>query len=312
MIIKAFPDLSWLKKQVNTRFGDRRSVEGNLLKHEGWPNVILNATSQAVYRPNIRGPISIFMNMTGTSRCSVNGKTVLIPQQHFFLTNQHEYYTLEVESESPVELFNIHFGEFFAQQLYQCMVTQTDRLLENEEVNKRPITFQSKLYQQDRHFQYLIKQLQVSHENYFDSLLFEEQLSGLLGYLLLKHREVLKTIVELPMVKRSTKVELYKRLSDAIDYIRSYFNQSITLEELAQVSCLSKHHFLRLFKTAFRITPHQLITQLRLEEACRLLKVTKLPIQDIAIQIGFEHANSFSRLFKKKVGIYPNAYRNAL
>ncbi|MGB0522933.1 MAG: helix-turn-helix domain-containing protein [Flammeovirgaceae bacterium] len=313
MIIKQFPDLTWIKEQANSFFERQRSVDGIVLPHRGWPSVILNATTQEAYRPNIRGPISIFMNIRGKSRCGVNGRLVGVAEDDFFLTNQHEYYTLEIESKSPVELFNIHFGEHFTQSLYASLVTKADQLLDfnEEQLHTRPITFQSRLYRRDSIFNQLITALYQNHQAQFDSLLFEEQLTNLLTYLLSKHREELQKILRLPLTKQATKVELYKRLTLVVDYMRTYFSQQLSLDELAQVSCLSKHHFLRLFKVAFGITPHQYILQLRMDKACQLLKNSRLSIQEIAMSVGFEYANSFSRLFKKKIGIYPNAYRNA-
>lgn len=314
MILRDFPNLTWLKKQTNTNFDNQQSIQGKQLPQKGWPTVILNTSTTEVYRPDIRGPISLFMNIEGQSRCAVHGSTVTIPQGHFFVTNQHEHYTLEIESPKPVESFNIHFGEYFAESLLASLITPTDRLLEND-VKSFPeafLYFHSKLYVMDQYFQCLIQQLYTQHQEEFSPLLFEEQTSQLLTHLLGLHREEMQKVMKLPSVKVGTKIELYKRLSQVTDFIRTYYRQAITLDELAHLSCLSKHHFLRLFKIAFGLTPHQFIIQLRIVEACQLLQNSSLTIQEIAYALGFEYANSFSRLFKKKIGIYPNAYRDAL
>ena len=314
MILREFPDLIWLKKQATTGFENQQAVHKKPLAQKGWPTVILNTQTTTAYRPNIRGPLSIFMNRTGLSRCAINHHTVCIPQQHFFLSNQYEQYTLEMESETPVESFNIHFGEQFAEQLFTSLVTPADLLLEEHCTSSpdRLITFPSKLYPMDEVFQQLTMQLYTQHQHEFEPLLFEEQISQLLSYLLFLHRVEIKKALQLPAMKKSTRVELYKRLNRVTDFIRTHYTESIGLEELARISCLSKHHFLRLFKIAFGRTPHQFIIQLRIATACKLLKTETLSIQEIAYALGFEYANSFSRLFKKKIGIYPNAYRDAL
>ena len=314
MIIRKFPDLSWIKQQANSKFDQQRSPSGNKLPQKGWPSVLLNTKSHEAYRSHIRGPISLFLNLNGISRCGVNGRTVQIHEEQFFLTNQDEYYTLEIESHKPVETFNIHFGEKFAENLYTTLVTKADLLLEESDsiYIHRPITFQSKLYPKTRYFNYLVLSIYESHKEYFQPLLFDEQLTDLLTYLLLLHRKDLAKLQTLPIKKKSTQIAVNKQLNFAVDYIYSCFNELITLDDLAQVAGLSKHHFLRLFKLMYGLTPHQFINTVRINTACRLLKNSRLSVQDIALAVGFDYPNSFSRLFKKKVGIYPNAYRNAL
>jgi len=116
-------------------------------------------------------------------------------------------------------------------------------------------------------------------------------------------------VQQLPPVKQSTKIELYKRLSYSMDYIHSGFCRAIELNTLAATACLSKYHFLRLFKLAYGLSPHQYIQQLRLEKAKQLLQDGSLAINDIADTLGFENSQSFSRLFFQRAGVYPSQYR---
>jgi AraC family transcriptional regulator len=142
-----------------------------------------------------------------------------------------------------------------------------------------------------------------------DPLLLEECLFKLLVHLFQQDMNVRNKMQQLPVMKSSTRHELLQRLLLATDYIFSFYDQSLSLEELAQVSCLSKFHFLRLFKLVFNKTPHQFINEVRIDRAKTLLRATALEVNEIALQTGFENASSFSRMFFQKTRIYPTQYR---
>jgi AraC family transcriptional regulator len=110
-------------------------------------------------------------------------------------------------------------------------------------------------------------------------------------------------------VRLATRVELYKRLSRAMDIIRSGFCGDISLDQLAAEACLSKYHFLRLFRLAYGLSPYQYIQQLRIEKARALLADSVIAINDLADQLGFDNSQSFSRLFYQRMGVYPTQYR---
>jgi AraC family transcriptional regulator len=78
---------------------------------------------------------------------------------------------------------------------------------------------------------------------------------------------------------------------------------------LATMACLSKYHFLRLFRMAYGNSPHQYIQQLRIEKARSILSRTDTPISDVADALGFVNSQSFSRLFAQRMGVSPTAYR---
>jgi AraC-like DNA-binding protein len=64
-----------------------------------------------------------------------------------------------------------------------------------------------------------------------------------------------------------------------------------------------------LFTKIYRRTPHQYLTQKRLNKAKDLLAENK-PVTEVCGQVGFESLGSFSVLFKKEIGFAPTYYRN--
>lgn len=307
MILNDFPDIVWLKRQIEENFRSRKSFHGLELEHEGFPSVVINTKVNQSYRPDVRGPISLFMNLEGTSRCKVNNKTVVVPQGFFFVSNRFQQYSLEIESNKPVETFNIHMGEFFSEGVLSGILSPTDVLLnENQHQNKSTVTFSNQLYKRDEKFDRLIMML----KNYGrDKLLFEEALVDIFSYLMLQHRFVMKTIQQLPSTKLSTKIDLYKRLAVVIDYLNSVTDYDIDLNKLASLTNLSKYHFMRLFRQAYGVSPYQYVQKLRLDKAEKWLRTRSYSIKEIAFQLGFENSNSFSRLFYQRTGTYPQAYQ---
>jgi AraC family transcriptional regulator len=83
----------------------------------------------------------------------------------------------------------------------------------------------------------------------------------------------------------------------------------VELDAIAAAACLSKFHFLRLFKSIHHVSPYQYLQELRIQKAEQLLKRSNVSIVDIAQQLGFENSNSFSRLFLQHKGVYPSQYR---
>ncbi|WP_168119974.1 helix-turn-helix domain-containing protein [Paenibacillus sp. HB172176] len=64
------------------------------------------------------------------------------------------------------------------------------------------------------------------------------------------------------------------------------------------------------FKEYVGMAFSEYLEQLRLNEACDLLKRTAAPIQDIAVRVGYSNDKSFRRAFKRSFGVQPTSFRN--
>ena len=107
-----------------------------------------------------------------------------------------------------------------------------------------------------------------------------------------------------------SKIEMEdNRIAKTVLYIRKHLNEAIELEKLAEISCLSKDHFIRLFKKELGTTPLQYINQKKIEKAQLLLISEELAVKEIAFQLAFEDYSYFNRLLKKITGVTPQEYR---
>ncbi|MBN8854316.1 MAG: hypothetical protein BGO55_07960 [Sphingobacteriales bacterium 50-39] len=314
MILHEFPDIQWLKGQIARRWDNRVGWGNHCLDADGFPSVIIHTVSRECFRPDIKGPFSFFLNLRGSSSCTVDGRTTRIGEDSYFISNDAQTYTLQIEEGGGAETFNIHFGEHFADSVLHALVTPADRILDQgTEGRGIAFSFFNQLHARDGVFDALIHQIVHRHaEDGFDKMLFEEQLTALLTYHLQQHRYIADLVRKLPPVRMSTRIQLYKQLSRAMDLICSSLSSEggeLSLDALATEACLSKYHFLRLFRSAYGYSPHEYIQQQRMEKARTLLARSDKPVSDVADLLGFADSQSFTRLFTQRMGVSPSRYR---
>lgn len=99
------------------------------------------------------------------------------------------------------------------------------------------------------------------------------------------------------------------RIQKIISHIRKNIYTLIDIDSLADISCLSKDHFIRLFKKETGTTPLQYINQKKIEKAQLILITDNMPVKNIAYLLAYEDHSYFNRLFKKVTGITPQQYR---
>ncbi len=80
---------------------------------------------------------------------------------------------------------------------------------------------------------------------------------------------------------------------------------------MARRSGYSPFHFHRLFSDAVGETPKQHVERLRLERAVYRVCVTEERFIDMALSLGFQNPETFTRRFKAAFGLSPRAYRAA-
>ena len=94
------------------------------------------------------------------------------------------------------------------------------------------------------------------------------------------------------------------------DYIQDHMSEDISLDTISEHTGMSTFYLSKLFKEEKGITFINFITNLRLDEAQKLLKETDLSIKEITAHVGYNDQNYFSRIFRNKFGISPSEFRN--
>jgi AraC family transcriptional regulator len=93
------------------------------------------------------------------------------------------------------------------------------------------------------------------------------------------------------------------------EYMDSHLAEKTTIAELAARLDLTRFHFIRSFKKAAGVPPHQFMIRRRVERAKELLEDHRVTIAEVAARTGFGSAIQLTRAFRRFVGTTPSSYR---
>lgn len=278
----------------------------------GWPNLVIHARGRGIEYAEHEAPLSIKCVFQGQEEHEVGGIRYVVDEDSYLLLNHGQRYSSRVSWEQETETFSVFFERDFTEQALRSWLDTPDRLLEDPQAGSMlSVDFVESLYPRDPALsQHLLEIRQESDAGIADGPWLDELLHALLGHLLNRHADLLRRIEALPAVRRATRIEQYRRLRRARDFIDANLAGELRLAEIARIACLSPYHLLRLFKGAFGQTPHQYATHRRLRRARELVVNSDLSISEICYHVGYESLGSFSYRFKRQFGASPRQLRS--
>jgi AraC family transcriptional regulator len=95
-------------------------------------------------------------------------------------------------------------------------------------------------------------------------------------------------------------------------YIETHLADKITAKDLARLINVREGRLFRAFKISLGVTPGHYITTRRVERVCTMLITTRVPLAQLALACGFCDQAHLSRLFRRKIGMPPSAWRRAM
>ena len=99
------------------------------------------------------------------------------------------------------------------------------------------------------------------------------------------------------------------RIQKTIRFIRQHLDEQLSLDTLSSMACMSKDHYIRMFKQSTGKTPVTYIAMRRVEKAELLLVTTSMSVKNLASALGYDDTSYFNRIFRKYVGQSPQVYR---
>lgn len=99
------------------------------------------------------------------------------------------------------------------------------------------------------------------------------------------------------------------KINDILHYISENYVNNISVQELADISHLSRCYFSLIFKNNTGFSPYEYILNYRIHISKQLLCNTMDSIEEIGLKCGFSDTSSFIRAFKRQVGVSPLNYR---
>lgn len=100
-------------------------------------------------------------------------------------------------------------------------------------------------------------------------------------------------------------------VEEVIRYINENLDQEIHRQDLADHVYLNPDYLNRLFKKQTGKTLKEFVIEHKMDEARKMLEVTRLPVSIIAAKVGYDNFSHFSYAYKKVTGCSPLESRNA-
>lgn len=99
------------------------------------------------------------------------------------------------------------------------------------------------------------------------------------------------------------------RIKHTLVYMRRHVDEQLDIEQLADMACMSKDHFIRVFKREVGETPYSYFVKRKQEAIERVLATTTNSIKSVASAMGYDDYTYFIKSFKKNTGFTPQQYR---
>ncbi|GHU98460.1 hypothetical protein FACS1894211_02220 [Clostridia bacterium] len=136
-----------------------------------------------------------------------------------------------------------------------------------------------------------------------------------IGYELILTAEMLKLVHMIVCESENKNLATFQSYSNNViaqymQFIYENFTEKLYLEELAAQYGFFQSHMRNLFTRINNVSPREFLINLRIERAKEMLEEGKYRVKEIGGKVGFEGEHYFSRIFKKKTGQSPLAYRN--
>ncbi len=257
--------------------------------------------------------LSIRCMLKGQQHYRLGNNDYYVHSKNFLLVNEGQSYKTSFHGSEEQEMFLVAFQPGFAEGLLHALTSSTCSLLDAPyRIKNENVHLFEKTYEQDTVVLTLLRHLRqlIDADIFVKKIVdFDSIYTALLTRIFHLQGALKQEIDKLSPTKPSTRIELFRRLSIAKDYIDAHSGDTIQLKDIANAACLSVHHFKRAFKSLYGETPHHYLMQQRINKAKRLLKHSGTPINELSWQCGFQDTSSFIRQFKKTTGVTPNHYR---
>jgi AraC family transcriptional regulator len=96
------------------------------------------------------------------------------------------------------------------------------------------------------------------------------------------------------------------------ELLHARFAERLTLDEIAQAAGIHPDRLCHAFREQYGCSVGEYVRQLRVEFACRQLATSDTPLAEIALAAGFADQSHFGKIFKRRMGVTPAAFRQHL
>ncbi|HEY5743190.1 MAG TPA: AraC family transcriptional regulator [Terrimicrobiaceae bacterium] len=109
--------------------------------------------------------------------------------------------------------------------------------------------------------------------------------------------------------QQQSSVEEKRRVNDVYHYLNEHFRESCSVQDVAKAAGMSPTAFSRFFRRETGRTLTEVLIELRISFACKLLRETDKNISEIAYECGYTNLANFNRQFRWRCRMTPKDYR---
>lgn len=102
------------------------------------------------------------------------------------------------------------------------------------------------------------------------------------------------------------------RIDTVLKFISDNYSSYITLNDVADVACMTTNSFCRFFKKMTNKSFTRFLNEVRIRNASRLLVQEDFPVNEVCYLVGYKSVTNFNKQFKHVMGYTPKAYRRAI
>ncbi len=277
----------------------------NYLKHDGFAIKRVNE-ARVIKNKHTHEFIEICYVFSGTGYHQVNGFQHNVHKGDIFIINvdmSHTFYTNNPKDE--LITYNIMFKPDFLDE----------NLINMEDFNSISYSNLFKNYWPELAGRYDIR-LDVVEQKLFDELVdkihreYIAQENGYIniikGYLLIFLTQIIRNF-STNKIKDNNKVR--KRIiEEIINELKKNYDRKLDLQELSKKVLFSKSYICNLFKKSTGMTLSEYLNNLRIDEACILIKNSNYSLEKICFNVGFSDYKAFYEAFKNIKGIIPSEF----
>ena len=102
------------------------------------------------------------------------------------------------------------------------------------------------------------------------------------------------------------------KLDLVLKFISDNYSSHITLNDIADVACMTTNSFCRFFKKMTNKSFTQFLNEVRIRHASRLLVQNNIPISEACYLVGYNSVTNFHKQFKQIMNCTPKGYRKTI
>ena len=247
---------------------------------------------------------SVKMVLQGSERYVLNGKRQQVKAGSYLLVNEGSEVSIGFNNKEAAHGVCLYPPQAIIDEVSGYFSNSEEALIDQPDQAHSSVSFIEKIYDQreDALGQYLYQQVPEILASYSDNTPYSlhQFYWGFAEQLIASQTAINHKLAGLDSVKKSTREELFRRVSEVKVYIDDHFTENISLSNLAALTCLSRYHLIRSFKSVYGQSPYQYILAKRLTLAETLRATEDLTWEELTLRCGFSDVKNLRKALRKR------------